>query len=734
MNMKTLFGSAVIWAFTVSVGHAAIFGVLNAVVEDPQHRAVPQADVTLQAQLSSWQERGQTDAEGRFSFPTVPAGEYKLSVKKDGFQTIEQRVVVRSGTVNSVVVALPVGAVAETVTVTSPEGIVNTKSVTTESLVTRDEIDRTPGALRTNSLDVITQFVPGSYLVHDQLHLRGGHQVSWLVDGVPVPNTNIATTVGPQFDPKDIDTIEIQRGGYSAEFGERTYGVFNVVTRSGFERSRDAELVAEYGNFHETNDQFSLGDHTDRFAYYTSVNANRTNLGLETPVPETLHNRGTGVGGFLSLIYKSTPTDQFRVVGSVRRDHYEIPNGPDEQDAGIDDHQRERDGFVNLSWLRTIGSSAFLTVSPFYHYNRAAFDGGLNDPIVTTDHRTSQYGGAQVVLAASHGAHTARVGAYGFYQHDDVLFGLQSSGGSVLSQVQTPTGHVEVVFAEDQYAATDWLTINAGVRITHFSGALTEDAVNPRIGAAVRVPQRNWVIRGYYGRYYQPPPLTTVSGPLLNLAADQGFGFLPLKGERDEQYEIGVAIPVRGWAIDLDQFRTNARNFFDHDVIGNSNIFIPLTIDTGRIRGWEATVRSPRRERVQAHLAYSHQFVEGRGNVSGGLTAFEPPSDGFFFLDHDQRDTLTAGADVEIGAGLSVSASIGYGSGFLEGDGPDHKPAHAIVGVQGSKRFGKRWTVIVTALNLGDTHFLLDESNTFGGTHFNSPRQVMAGLRYRFRY
>jgi outer membrane receptor for ferrienterochelin and colicin len=248
------------------------------------------------------------------------------------------------------------------------------------------------------------------------------------------------------------------------------------------------------------------------------------------------------------------------------------------------------------------------------------------------------------------------------------------------------------------------------------------------------VPRWDWAIRGSYGRYYQAPPLTTVSGPLLDLAADQGFGFLPLKGERDEQYEIGVAIPVRGWTIDLDEFRTNARNFFDHDVIGNSNIFIPLTIDTARIRGTEATVRSPRRQHVQTHLAYSHQFAEGKGAVSGGLTSFEPPSDDFFFLDHDQRDTLTAGADVDLAAGAWLSASVGYGSGFLEGDGPAHKPAHAILSLQGSKSFGKQWTVVVSALNVGDTHFLLDESNTFGGTHFNSPRQVSAGIRYRFHY
>ena len=555
-----------------------------------------------------------------------------------------------------------------------------------------------------------------------------------LVDGVPIPNTNIASTVGPQFDPKDVDTIEIQRGSYSAEFGDRTYGVFNVVPRSGFERNREAELLLNYGSFHETNDQFSLGDHSDRAAYYVSLNANRTDLGLETPVAETIHNRAIGIAGVGSWMYKPTTTDQFRLVASLRGDHYQIPNGPDEQEAGIDDQQRERDGFVNLSWLHTVGSRAFLTVSPFYHYNHAAFDGGPNDPIITTDHRTSQYVGGQAILAASRGRHNGRVGVYGFSQHDDVLFGLQSGDGLALNQAQTPTGHVEVAFAEDQYAATERLTVNGGLRVTRFSGAVTESAVSPRVGAVMRLPGCDCAVRGSYGRYYQAPPLTTVTGPLLDVAVDQGFGFLPLNGERDEQYEVGVAIAAQGWAIDLDYFRTNARNFFDHDVIGNSNIFLPLTIDTARIRGWEATMRSPRGRRAQAHVAYSHQFVEGRGAVSGGLTSFAPPGDDFFFLDHDQRNTLAAGIDVQFSAGTSASVSIGYGSGFLEGDGPAHKPAHTIVSLQGSKALGKQWTVIVTALNVGDTHFLLDESNTFGGTHFNSPRQISAGVRYRFHY
>ncbi len=79
-----------------TTGQAAIFGAVNGMVEDPQHRPIAQADVTLHARLSNWQAQTQSDADGRFSFAVVPAGEYALSIAKAGFHTLDQQVVVRS--------------------------------------------------------------------------------------------------------------------------------------------------------------------------------------------------------------------------------------------------------------------------------------------------------------------------------------------------------------------------------------------------------------------------------------------------------------------------------------------------------------------------------------------------------------------------------------------------------------------------------------------------------------
>jgi outer membrane receptor protein involved in Fe transport len=721
---------------------ATIFGTVGGLIHDPQHRPVQGAQVTLQASNSAWTKSVTSTDAGEFHFDAVPLGEYSVTVELQGFAREEQKVVVSSGHDARVHFSLTVAQAKETVEVSDTSAVVNNESSATATLVSRRQISETPGADQTNSLSMITNYVPGSYMVHDQLHIRGGHQVSWLIDGVPVPNTNIASNVGPQFDPKDIDYLEVQRGGYSAEYGDRTYGVFNVVTRSGFERDRQAELVASYGSFNRTEDQFSFGDHTDRFAYYGSISGNRTDLGLETSSIENLNNQSAGLSGFTSLTFNKTPNDQLRLIVSSRRDHYHVPNDPDQQAAGVRDLEDERDDLVNFSWLHTVGTGSVLTVSPFYHFNRAHYTGGYvgqPDPgvIIPDDDRGSNYFGGVASLAVNRGKHNTRAGFQVFGARDNQLFEIVTSDGSnpPLSQRERVWGNVEALFLEDQYKLTSWLTLNGGVRLTHFGSTISENAVDPRIGAAIRVPRLNWMLRGFYGRYYQSPPLLTVNGPLLDQAAQQGFGFLPLRGERDEQHEFGLTIPFAGWVFDVSNFRTRAKNFFDHDILGNSNIFFPLTIERARIHGWEVTANSPQvASLAQFHAVYSHQYAEGAGGVTGGLTDFAPPDEGYFFLDHDQRDTLSTGFNLQLPRRVWTDFNVTYGSGFVDGEGPEHLPSHTTLDLSIGKSFGENWNVRVSALNLSNHRYLLDNSNTFGGTHYVNPREVSVQLKYRFRY
>jgi len=340
---------------------------------------------------------------------------------------------------------------------------------------------------------------------------------------------------------------------------------------------------------------------------------------------------------------------------------------------------------------------------------------------------------------------------YSFGQHDTYRFGAIFNDGSENPNFSLPdsaSGGVTEEFVSDNYKATSWLTLIAGLRQTHFQGEFTENDTDPRFGVAVRIPKLNWVFRGFYGRFYQPPPLLTATGPVVQYAQASDTSFEPLHGERDEEHQFGVQIPYRGWVLDVDTFKNRVNNFLDHSNIGDSSIYFPVTVDGALIRAWELTLHSPRLWQFgQAHLAYSNQIAEQRGNITGGLICVpigDPVCDaGFAYtpVDHDQRNTLNVGFNATLPWNATASTNVYYGSGFTNGD-PDpatpypnaYLPQHTTFDLSLGKSIGERATVSVNALNVANRRVLLDNSLTFGGFHYNDPREIYGELRYRFRY
>jgi outer membrane receptor protein involved in Fe transport len=166
-------------------------------------------------------------------------------------------------------------------------------------------------------------------------------------------------------------------------------------------------------------------------------------------------------------------------------------------------------------------------------------------------------------------------------------------------------------------------------------------------------------------------------------------------------------------------------------------VFFPLTIAGARLYGWEVSIRSPQLlHRGEVYLSYAYAHAEGAGAISGGLTNFSPPAAGYFLLDHDQRHTLHTGFNFNLPHGFATGANLYYGSGFTDGSSavPAHLAAHTTFDLSVSKSISEKATFSLTALNLANRRFLLDNSQTFGGTHYADPRQIYAQVRYRFHF
>ena len=220
------------------------------------------------------------------------------------------------------------------------------------------------------------------------------------------------------------------------------------------------------------------------------------------------------------FIFNVDPKDQLRLVGSLRRDFYQMPIDPADIANGVIqlDGQHESDGYLNFSWVRTLRHDGLLTVSPFYHFNSANYDSSpLDFPNAITDHRASSYVGAQTTLSATMARNTIQGGLYGFWQHDDQLFGVLFNDGQIRHLGSADPHRKRGSGIRGRQVCSDSVAdVSGGVRQTHFSSpTFSENPTSPRAGVSVRIPRLNWVFRGFYGQFYQPPPLVTVSGPLL---------------------------------------------------------------------------------------------------------------------------------------------------------------------------------------------------------------------------
>jgi len=744
---------------------ATVLAGVRGVVHDPQHRPIPNAQISLQSVNSSFKLSATTNANGDFALSNAPIGVYRLTVEAPGFATATQTITVLSGTAPVLHIPLDLAGSTQTVVVHAADGeSAATDTATPVTLISREQIAETPGASRTLGMQMITDYVPGAYMTHDMLHIRGGHQTSWLIDGISIPNTKIGSNVGPQIDPKDIDQLEVQRGSYSADVGDRTYGVFDVLPRNGFEYDHQGEVELTGGNFGTGEAQLSFGDHSASTAWYASATGSRSDYGLETPVPQVLHDATNSQSGFLSVIRNQTSSDQLRLTAQLRHDHFQIPFDPNPNDwqqasgyyssFGLRDTQTEQDDFVIANWVHTLSPHAMFEIAPFWHLNQANYDSSPKDiPVATTWHQSSNYAGAQMDARLDRGHNEISGGLYSFAQWENDRFALQVNNGSggVPSTRVAATGGIAEAHLSDHLHLGRYVTLLGGLRLSSYHAGLTENVIYPRAGATIEVPRIHWVLRGFYGRFFQPAPVLTVSSSLLNYIQGQPGPntFVPLPSERDEEHQFGINIPIRGWALDVDTFRTRINNFLDHANVGESNLYFPIAVDGALVRGWEMTLRSPRIARVgQFHLAYSNQIAEQRGGIIGGYTCGLPSdpacNDGPNYepVDHDQRHTLNTGFTATLPAQTWFASNVYYGSGFLNGladsgIGPyqsTYLPAHTTFDVSAGHNFGERWKISASIVNVTNHRILMDNSITIGGFHMNDPRMITGELRYRFRF
>jgi hypothetical protein len=236
-------------AIAQTTGDAEITGL----VKDPSGSAIPGATASLTNQETGVTRTFKSDADGRYRFAAVLPGRYSLKVEGTGFVTATiSGIVLNIGAHVDHDVSLTVGAVQESITITSEIPPIDVTKNDVSGVVTNQQIDTLP--INTRQFINLALLEPGtsqdsSRTFYNSVQMGGASHYwsnGFSVDGV----TNTWAEMGEpreNFPMGAIQEFKVNTIQYKADEGLSAGGVVNIVTRSGtnefhgeaFEYARD---------------------------------------------------------------------------------------------------------------------------------------------------------------------------------------------------------------------------------------------------------------------------------------------------------------------------------------------------------------------------------------------------------------------------------------------------------------------------------------------------------------
>ena len=95
-------------------------GTIVGTVADESGAVIPNVTVTITAKTTGFTRTASTNADGYFSAPALPAGEYTVKAEASGFRTLERDATVQVGATLTVNMPMTLGGTKEVVTVERP--------------------------------------------------------------------------------------------------------------------------------------------------------------------------------------------------------------------------------------------------------------------------------------------------------------------------------------------------------------------------------------------------------------------------------------------------------------------------------------------------------------------------------------------------------------------------------------------------------------------------------------
>lgn len=215
-------------------------GGLSGTVTDSNGAPVAGATVRISSNEQGFGRTVTTDSNGSFRVTQVPQGSYTVDVSAPGYgSTRDPNVAVRVGGTAAygfTLAAAAAGASLDEVIITASRPELDFTQSTSGLTINVDElVERVPlGRSVSDVAQLAPRVIQGDSAFGNQPSLGGSSvaENAFYVNGLNITNFN--NYIGGAPVPFDFyRTVDVQTGGYPAEFGRATGGILNATTKSG---------------------------------------------------------------------------------------------------------------------------------------------------------------------------------------------------------------------------------------------------------------------------------------------------------------------------------------------------------------------------------------------------------------------------------------------------------------------------------------------------------------------
>ncbi|MBN1355280.1 TonB-dependent receptor [bacterium] len=228
---KTLALGLIALLVGAGAAYAALTGVIAGKVTDVDGNPIPGVTITVTGSNLPGARVDTTSANGMYRMPELPPGVYDLKAELMGMKTIEQQMIkVSVNTTTKIDLGMEMTPFEETVVVVGESPVLDVKAATVKTTIERDVTERLPA-----SDSLFTAFsMSGGITGSGNVRVHGGANTDnlYLFDGVDTTDP-VTSTFGANLNADAIEEVEVQTGGFSAEYGRSMGGIVNAVTKSG---------------------------------------------------------------------------------------------------------------------------------------------------------------------------------------------------------------------------------------------------------------------------------------------------------------------------------------------------------------------------------------------------------------------------------------------------------------------------------------------------------------------